>query len=258
MNLADECRAALSAFWKEQLSIQTTRTGVALALPLMYPDGLQVVLTVTPITATQAIVSDAGNTLGHLAGVGMNFDHHAKQTHALLGQRLTAFELERDGFELRKAVKLPIEGIDLHLFGEALVSIAHLVYRHDPESSFESAAARTVKKVFTDRKLEPQLNHPLPGKIEKRIKVDFFWAGKKPIAVEVIKRRGANLNYMEQWAWRWTDLRNKDETLVRAMIYDPDLQNFDENTVQIAESVCELFCPYFETQQLHSLIEQAS
>src|SRR5262245_47472111 len=113
----------------------------------MYPDGLQVMLTLTPITTAQAIVSDAGNTLGQLASVGMNFDAQAKQTHAILEQRLQAFEIERDGFELRKAVTLPIEGIDLHLFGEALVSIAHLVLRHDPESSFESAASRTVRKV---------------------------------------------------------------------------------------------------------------
>lgn len=257
-SLADECRDALSGFWKEQLAVETGRSAITLALPLMYPDGLQVVLTLTPITATQAVVSDIGHTLGNLSCIGMNFEAQAKQTHALLEQRLQAFEIRRDGFELRKAIKLPIEGIDLHLFGEALVSIAHLLFRHEPDSSFESAALRTVRKVFADRNIEPLSNYLLPGRIEKRIKVDFFWAGTRPVAIEVIKRRDANLSYMEQWAWRWTDLRNKNENLVRAMVYDPDVQSFDESSFEIARSVCELFCPYFETAQIHGLLEKAS
>lgn len=256
-SLAGECRDALTQFWGEQLRFETTRNGVVMALPLMYPDGLQVVLTLNPVASGSAILSDGGHTLGQLSTSGLNFDAHAKQTHSLLNQRLQAFELERDGLELRKAIKLPVDGLDIQLFGEALVSIAHLIYRYDAEGTVQSAADRTVRKVFADRQIQPQQPHYLAGRIEKRIKVDFFWSGKRPLAVEVIRRRGANLAYMEQWAWRWTDLHNRDESLLRAMIYDPDLQSFDETTVEIAKSVCELFCPYFETDSLHRLIESA-
>lgn len=249
-----ECRDALTEFWSEQLAIEpSANDGTILALPLMYPNGLQVVLEVKRISATSAVLSDRAQTLTEFFNIGFNFDGKAKQTHALLVDRLKAFELIQDGFELRKGIKLPVEGVDLHVFGEALVSIAHLIYRHEPDIAVESVADRTVRDIFKERGIvaEPRV---LTGKIEKKIRVDYYFEGERPLALEVIKRRGTNLGYMEQWAWRWTDLRNYNENLLRAMVYDPQLQELDATILEIGKSVCELFVPYHETRLINDFI----
>jgi hypothetical protein len=256
--LTTDCRDALSRFWGEQLAVEPTRTGVALALPLMYPDGLQVVLDLRPVSANRAVLSDEGRTLTALFNSGFNFDARAKQTAALLLERVMTFELIQDGFELKKEIKLPIQGLDLHLFGEALVSISHLIYRHEPESFYESAADRTVKKIFKEREITPQENATLEGRVEKRIKVDYLVTGKRKLAMQVIKRRGSDLGYIERWAWRWTDLKNHESNLLSAMIYDPDIQNIDQTALDIGRSVCDVFCPYFETDKIDQLIQRAT
>jgi hypothetical protein len=252
-----ECAEALKVFWKEQLATAPARDGgVVLALPLMYPNGLQVVVEVKRVSEARALVSDRAQTLTEFFNTGFNFDGKAKQTHALLTDRLKAFELNQDGFELKKEIKVPIEGVDLHVFGETVVSIAHLIYRHEPEAQTDSVADRTVRNVFRERGIiaEPRV---LTGSIEKKIRVDYYYEGKRPLAMEVIKRRGTNLGYIEQWAWRWTDLRNYNAKLLRAMIYDPQLQELDPTILEIGQSVCELFVPYHETRAIHDFIASA-
>lgn len=257
-NLATDFRAALNKFWDEQLAIETTANGIVAALPLMYPDGLQVVVNIEQLAPRAAVITDHGRTLGQLRQSGYSIGPAAKHTKELLEERVKSFELRQSGLELLKEISLPIDGLDVHLFGEALVSIAHLIYRHEPESHVESTAMRTVRDVFQQRRLEPQENVFLEGSLANRIKVDFLQAGAKRVAVQVIKRRGGDQSYIEQWAWRWSDLRKHDAKLLRAMIYDPDLQKFDSTALRIGESACELFCPYFETDRIGDLVAEAT
>ncbi len=125
----DACREALFQFWTEQTEIVETGEGLALALPLLYPDGWQVQLFVEPVSRDQAILTDQGRTLGWLQDQRVNWE--GGQTGELLQSRLEAFELKQDGFELQRRIRLPLGGLDVHLFGEALVAIAHLAYRHE-------------------------------------------------------------------------------------------------------------------------------
>jgi hypothetical protein len=249
-----DCRAALIRFWGEMLTIEPAKDGAVLALPLMFPDGLQVIARVTPISATTALISDGGETLGRLAGEGMNLETAA--IGELLAERLAAFEIQRDGWELRKVIALPVEGIDIQIFAEALVSIAHLIYRHEPEPASEAVAERTVSKFFAERRLTPRRHFPLEGRLERRIAIDYFLEQGAGLAVQVVGRRNQLLPYMEQWGWRWTDLRSRHPGLVRAMVYDPENQLWDETALSIGRSVCEVFCPYFETDQLAEAVEK--
>lgn len=251
--LISDCHAALTRFWGETLAIEPTRDGAVLALPLMFPDGLQVVVRVTPVSATTALLSDGGETLGRLAGEGMNLE--AAAIADLLDERLAVFEIQRDGWELRKAIRLPIEGVDIQLFAEALVSIAHLVYRHEPEPAAEAVAERTVSRFFAERSLTPRRHHPLEGRLERRILIDYFLEQGAGLAVQVVSRRNQLLPYMEQWGWRWTDLRSRHPGLVRAMVYDPENQPWDETALGIGRSVCEVFCPYFEVDRLGEALD---
>jgi hypothetical protein len=246
----------MQEFWREQTQISETRDGFTLTLPLMYPDGWQVTVLLQLISPGHVRCSDQGSTIGPLVEAGMNLD--AKHTRSLLNERIETFELDRDGFVLSKNFRLPLEGVDVQLFAEALVSIAHLIYRNEPsEIAVETPADRTVKRVFRERHLTPIEGALLPGRVEKKIRVDYYLEAKRPFALEVIRRREPTLNYIEQWAWRWTDLRNRDRRLLNAMVYDPDLQRMDQPVLDIGRSVCDLFCPYFETEQLDRLIQNS-
>ena len=253
-SLLSDCRAALTKFWGEALAVETTKNGVVMALPLMLPDGLQVVVHLTPVSATTALLSDRGETLGRLAGHGLNLD--AAAVAELLEERLALFELERDGWTLQKAIRLPVDGVDIQIFGEALVSLAHLIYRHEPEPASEAVADRTVRRFFEQNSLEPKRRHALAGSLERRIVIDYYLGQGPGLAVQVVNRRHQLLPYMEQWGWRWTDLRQQHPHLVRAMVYDPDSQPWDETSLRIGKSVCEVFCPYHETSRLGEALQR--
>ena len=251
----EACRSAVEHFLREQVATAATRRGVVIALPLMYPDGLQVQVHLEPVTNSSALITDRGRTLAKLHESGLNLD--AKQTAALLEERKQIFELNQAGFELQKEVSLPLQGIDVQLFAESLVSIAHLIYKYEPATTEESVADRTLKQIFKERQLEPTINALIDGQIEKGIRVNYFLPAQHPLACKVVKRRGPMLSYMEQWGWRWTDVQHQNPRLLRGMIYDPDKQEWDDTTLNIGKTVCDLFCPYFETQTIHDAIDRA-
>lgn len=249
------CREAVQAFLHEQVAAEKTRRGVVMALPLMYPDGFQVQVHLESIAKSSALITDRGRTLAHLHESGLNLD--AKQTLVLLDERKKMFELEQSGFELQKEISLPLQGIDVQLFAESLVSIAHLIYKHEPTTSEESVADRTLKQIFKERGIEPTVNALIDGEIEKGIRVNYFLPTAHPLACKVVKRRGVMLGYMEQWGWRWLDVQRRNPRLLRGMVYDPDKQEWDDTTLSIGRSVCDIFCPYFETQLIHDAIDRA-
>ena len=151
-----------------------------------------------------------------------------------------------------------MQGNDLHHFGEGLLSIASLNNLHDPVARIPNIAEQTVERVFADRQLKPERNYSLSGRVEKKVKVDYFLDLRRPVAVEVLARRGNVTAYMEQWGFRWRDLRDANASLLPAMIYDPATQEIDPTAKAIGEAVCELFCPYHETQRLHALLDRAA
>lgn len=248
----ESCIDLLQAFWREQIETAETRDGLALTLPLMYPDGWQVTVILSVTAPGWLRISDQGKTLGALVEAGMSLE--AKGTGALLDDRLRTFELQRDGFLISKDVRLPLQAVDVQLFAEALVSIAHLIYRHEPNSETESAADNAVKRLFAARGLEPRRNVALTGKVESEIRVDYYLEAKRSVGVEVIRRRGNIRDYMQQWAWRWTDLHAAHPKLLRAMVYDPSVQEITPGVRRIGESVCDVFCPYDEAKALAGII----
>ena len=108
----DACVRALADFWRDETRVEETREGLAVALPLLYPDGWQVVVSLEQLTAHDVRISDKGRTLGKLAELGLNWDRSAKSNQSLLDERLRTFELQRDGFEITGTARLPLQGLD--------------------------------------------------------------------------------------------------------------------------------------------------
>jgi hypothetical protein len=251
----DSVRQTLQSFWGESLEIAATRSGLSLAVPLCFPDGWQVLFDLQPLTPKAVRVTDRGRTLQWLAGAGQNIEADGLVT--MLNEQIRTFQLQRDGWELYRELTLPLAGVDLHLFGEALVSIAHLNNLHEPASKPPNVARQTVEKVFKERKVKPERNFGLDGKVERDIRVDYYIEARHPVAMEVLGRRGVVRNYMEQWGFRWRDLRDAHPNLLPVMIYDPAVQEVDGLAQAIGESECELFCPYSETERIHAVLDKA-
>lgn len=131
----DALRSSMAQFWNDQLAVEANgRNGLTAALPLMYPDGWQIVVHLEPFSATHVVITDKGHTLQKLQQAGLNKDARSQQTHRLLEERKKTFELDQQGYELRRLIPFPIQGLDVQLFAESLVSISHLFYRSEPRS----------------------------------------------------------------------------------------------------------------------------
>jgi len=237
------------------LEVAPSAAGLSLAVPLCYPDGWQVLLDLRPSTPGVVRISDNGRTLHWLAGAGQNIE--ADSIKALLGERIDAFHLHRDGWELFRDLRLPLQGMDVQLFAEGLVDIAHLFFLYAPAPKTQNVVRETVERVFSERAIPVQQDARLDGKLEKKIKVDYFAAILRPVAIEVISRRGNITSYMEQWGFRWGDLRGMNPELMPAMIFDPTVTEIDDTAISIGNSVCTLFCPYDEPDRIHDFLQRA-
>lgn len=246
----------MEMFWREQVDAAPTRDGLALTLPLMYPDGWQVTIFLTPLTPGWVQLSDHGKTLGMLIGAGMNIESKQSSTVALLNERARTFELENDGAVLTKNVRLPLQGVDVQLFAESLVSIAHLLYRHERPVTHANPSERAVAQFFASRNVTPRRNVELEGELEHRIRLDYVVEASDSLAVQVVSRRENLRDYMEQWAFRWSDLRKRHDRMLAAMVYDPENQNWDETALRIGRKVCDCFCRYDEMDPLSQALTQ--
>ena len=253
--LVEAVRKAWLDFQHDALAVEATPLGVALALPHTFPDGWQMVVELQPGPPNKLKLTDTGRTLGWLAARGQNVDTDAvaEQVREICRQT----HMERDGWELFRWLELPVQGVDVHVFAEGLVNVAHLHYLYEPVVRPIDVADKTLRRVFSDRNLTAMENHLLDGKTERGVRVDYFIPLFHPVAFQVLHRRGRIQSTMEQWGYRWQDLRKTNNRLKPAMIYDPSVQNIDESARAIGDEVCDLFCAYDETDKIHRLLEMA-
>jgi hypothetical protein len=253
--LSETVRRAWLDFQQDALAVELTPQGVAAALPQTLPDGWQMVVELQPLSPKKLKLTDGGRTLGWLAARGQNVetDAVAEEVRKICRQA----SMERDGWELFRWLDIPLQGVEIHVFAEGLSNVAHLYYLHEPAPRGVDAADRMLRRVFTDRKLTALKNYPLDGKTERAVRVDYYIPSANPIAFQVLRRRGCIHSIMEQWGYRWQDLRKTNPALKPAMIYDPAVQNVDDAARAIGEEVCELFCAYDETDKIHGLLETA-
>ena len=218
----------------------------------MNHDGWQVVVAIEQVSATRAIISDRGETLAKLNNAGMDLDFEV--TRRLFLERLQAFGLINDGNDLKKEINLPLKGVEVQLFAEAIVSIGHLVYRHEPAKLRSDHVYHQVRSLIRRTRLKfiEGSGAFISGRTEKQIGVDFLIQENRNIACKSVERRGRMRDYMEQWGYRWLDAKKNDVTLVTAMFYDPENQQWDDGSIAIGRDVCEIFRPYHDIAAIES------
>lgn len=253
----EQIRNALQFFWNDALQIEALpNSGYALAMPLSFPDGWQIIVELRDRTPQGVKVTDRGRTLGWLAQHGQNVE-----TDGLTGNLdriCREYHLQRDGWELFRWLPLPIQGIDLHVFSEGLAAVAFLNYLHKPAGEVPDVADKTLSRVFSERKLDAKRNVALKGKTEREVRVDYLVSLQRPVAFEILRRKGSPISVMEQWGYRWTDLKKVSPSLMPVMLFDPVVQEIDNASRAIGEEVCSLFCAYNETERIHQVLAEAA
>jgi len=252
----DSLHKALAGFWSEALKIETTPNGLVLAVPQTGADGWQLVINITETTPGIVRISDAGRTLSELAAMGQNIDSGAVSRH--VNKILRDSHMSRENLELIRVVSLPVNPVDLHVFAEALSAISYLWVLHEPSIRTLDVADETLRRVFSDREIKPQREAVLNGKTEKNVKVDYLVVENRPVAFEILRRKKDIYPLMEQWGYRWQDLKKVAPELMPVMIFDPATQEIDEGSRAIGEEVCSLFCAYDQTDRIHQVLEAAA
>jgi hypothetical protein len=244
----ESCVAALRLFYDDVFESKVQGDRVYLSLPLMNADGYQITLALEQITEHQAILTDLGETLAFLDLRGLSTRHPSIKD--LIDRRLTTFEIERRGEELLKVIPLPVEGLDIQLFAEALSGLTYMIFRHEHSQPRNVHVYSRVKEHLQRANAHFLTGKDafVAGKTSKVIPVDFLLTGKIPVAVKTVQRRGRMHDYMEQWGFRWVDAKQADSRLIRAMLYDPENQEWDENSLEIGKHYCEIFLPYYESE----------
>jgi hypothetical protein len=253
---AETIRNSLQDFWSDALQVEPTKDGFALAMPVSLPDGWQIVVELTERTPRGVKLTDSGRTLSWLSHQGQNIETEAIK--AQLDEMCKLASIQQDGWELSRWIPLPLQGVDVHVFAETLTSIAHLHFLREVTPRTSEVADITLQRVFADRKLEANRNVPLIGKTEHQVRVDYYVQPRKPVAFQLLRRKGRVMSTMEQWGYRWNDLRKVTPELMPVMLFDPSVQEIDQETRAIGEDVCELFCAYDETERIHEVLARAT
>jgi hypothetical protein len=244
----DACVDALQSFYSEMVEAKEVGDRLCVSLPIMNADGYQISVGIAQISEQYAVLTDLGETVAFLECRGISTKHES--LNGLVDRHLKTFEIERSGEELSKIVSLPIQGLDIHIFGEALSGLTYLLFRHEFSQASNIHVYEVVRKSLDKIKLNYVVgkNAWIAGRTSKSIQVDFLVTAKARLAIKTVQRRGRMHDYMEQWGFRWIDAKEADSTLVRAMIYDPENQEWDGNSLAIGERHCEIFRPYFESE----------
>lgn len=256
-SLARSLRTSFAGFWNEQLQVEAIPDGVVVSPPLLYADGWQVTVYLEQLTPRQWRLSDKGATLGMLSDAGLNL---SQAKIATIIERQSAFYgFAREGLQIEKLLRFPFAVADIQIFAEGLVALSHLAPKVPKQilPSAEGLIEERIASFFYNRHLTPLRRHKLEGQVEREITVDYYLEAPRPLALEPVTRNKDLLPYMEQWGWRWTDLKNRHPNMIRAMIYDPDNQQWDESSLNIGRQVCDIFAPYTETDTAISAVLSA-
>jgi hypothetical protein len=245
-------RQELEQFWSTALEIAPPARGYSIALPQTMPDGWQIVVDLEAPLPKGIRLTDQGRTLGWLHAQGQNIRTDAIKRH--LQQICEQSELTLDGLEVYRWLPQGLSAVDLHVFTEGLINIAHLHYLHEAKPRAQDVPDQTLRRVFADHHVEAEAGYTLDGHARKNIRLDYYVASPAPAAFQIIRRHGRILSTMEQWGYRWHDLRVEHPELRPAMIYDPHHQEIDADSRAIGEDVCELFCSYEETDRIHEFL----
>lgn len=248
-------RVLLKKFWSDTLEIENTRDGLAFTMPQCYPDGWQIILSLSQKTPRGFFLSDKGKTLSWLQAQGQNISTESIKAHR---QRLyDEHYISEDKGVLYRWLEKPLDPSDVHIFAEGLCAISRLDILNEHRATEENVADMMVKRIFSDAGLSPRKNQRLNITKERKVTVDYFIEQRRPLALQLLKAKSDISGNMEKWGFRWRELKKAYVGITPIMLYDRSSQIIDPYSRHIGDTECELFCGYDETDRIHRVFEKS-
>ncbi len=249
---AADLSTLLNNFWNSILEIQVTSQGFLFTMPVSYPDGWQVVLELQRVTPNTWLLSDRGQTLNWLIGQGLNLQTEAMQSH--LKRLCNEHSFQMNEGVLFRHMSWPLAADDMHVFAEGVAAISRLDFFNEHRVLEEDVARHAVQRILQDAHLSHQRNRKLAITPERSIAVDFYVEQKRPAAIQILKTKTDLAGTMEKWGFRWRELKRLNLGLAPIMLFDRNTQTIDAYSRHIAQTECELFCGFDETDRIHSTL----
>lgn len=245
-----ELRAGMSAFWNDALSVKPYGGGLCWTMPVMLPDGVQVVLRAREVTPGKVVLSDGGETLQWLAMRGLQAENGGF-VEELLRERCAFFGFEINGAALEKVLSLPLPPEEVQIFAEGLASVAHLIYRQERIFQDESVAVAQIQGALYANKVKFVRRKEIPVSPKRKISVDFYFeAAERERVIKAFDQKSRQLDVVDLWARRWALLKNAHERMDMAMVYDEHVfQPVDE----VRELAAELAAPCVPAHRVEDL-----
>lgn len=245
-----DLRAGMSAFWNESLSVKPYGGGLCWTMPVMMPDGVQVVLRAKEITPGKVILSDGGDTLSWLMMRGLQAENGGF-IEELLQERCEFFGFRIRGASLEKVLSLPLPPEEIQIFAEGLASVAHLIYRQDRVVQEDSVAVAQIEGALYANKVKFVRRKEIPISQKRRVSVDFYFeAAERERIIKTFDQKSRQLDVVDLWARRWSLLKKSHERMDMAMVYDEHVFQAVGEVRELAE---ELSVPCVPAQRVEDL-----
>jgi hypothetical protein len=249
---ASHLRTLLTAFWNNLLEVETTPRGLLFTMPVSYPDGWQIVLEFNRIAPSTWLLSDRGQTLNWLIGQGLNLQTDSMQLH--LKRLCSEHFLQLTDGVFSRHLHWPLDASDIHVFAEGVVAVSRLDLLNEHRVLVEDVASHAVQRILKDADLPHQRHRRLTITPERSVTVDFYIEQKRPAAIQILKAKTDLAGTMEKWGFRWHALKGQNPSLAPIMLFDRNKQFIDSYSRHIANTECELFCGFDETDRIHSTL----
>lgn len=252
--LAKSIRKDLLDFWNTQLNFNTEPNAIHVAYPLLMPDGWQISFSLHVITGPSVYfkLTDGGRTFKYLT------DNHVGgvKVNSLLKDKFQFFNMKRYGDELYMDYLERPTAMQLELFAEGLQSIAYLVYRSEKLHEKAFIAREMFERIVKVNDLKFRKEHCVAGKILGKIDVDYVVDRKQPVVCKIAEKFTDINSYMQIWAYRFSDIKHENDKLRTLMVYNPDMGRWDEKSIKIGKSSCDLFIPYSDTDRIQEFLKK--
>ena len=129
-----------------------------------------------------------------------------------------------------------------------------MIYRSDEHHAHIEVARENFEKIIAVNKFSTRKNAVLQGRVVDEVKLDYVIDSIYPLACKISEKKTDIYNYMEIWAFRFEQIKQFNSDVKTMMIYNPDVGKWDDKSLRIGDSVCDMFTPYYDTKNIVNFI----
>lgn len=253
----DACRSALSSFWNDACSIESTKNGLVLTLPILLADGWQVTVYVERQSDGYIKLCDKGQMNSWLFshGVDIEKDWFKESAAPLIRQ----FGIHEDECGFSRMLRLPADACEIQLFGAFLSTMSHHVMgiRKTGIPACKVAftntlnVARKTKLPFTQNKV---IQTPY-----RAITIDITCDGQsRSAALQTFDQSTRVSESFEIWSSRMQEVSQAfDGKYSTCMVYDEDSCRIQSSMIKVAESRGNLVVPCHKEDEIFDFMRSS-